>query len=737
MVKHTKNDRIMFAAEAEDSVVESVAAPWRILIVDDDHEIHSVTKLALAGVTLDARGLQFFHAYSGAEALSILRERDDIAMVLLDVVMETDDAGLRAAQAIREDLQNDEVRIVLRTGQPGYAPEERVILQYDINDYKTKTDLTRNKLLTTVVSSLRSYQQIRTISENRRGLEKIVHAASNLMEQHSIRNFSEGVVTQLASLLGLKPEGLLCVRAYPKPDAADQVVVLGAAGHFADTIQRPLNELAQPRIETAVAQCLRQKKHLFLASASVFYIEAKGVEAAAYLESSRLLSDINHKLIELFLANIAIGFENVNLFEELRTAAYRDTLTGLPNRAEFIRMLNGAVYQRSNQLFAITDISHFSDVNDALGQDIGNEVIQAVGKRLQEAFSDNAVVARISADVFGIIADADNLSPLQVRDAFVEPFTVAEHRIPISMTTGFSLQHQASDGLDVLKQAYIALKNAKNHRLDSHAFYHPSMQAETERRLDLIRRLRHDFHNHVLELHYQPQIELCSGRLIGVEALLRWPQADGSFIGPDVFIPLAEYSGLIIDIGAWVLEEACAAMQGLLDEVEDDFRMAVNVSVPQFRQKGFVDIVSKAMADFNIPAGRLELEITESIVMDDPNLVTQVLHELKQKGVRIAIDDFGVGFSSLSYVQRLPLDKIKIDRAFVRAAHTNSGAVIIETIINMGHRLGLRTLAEGIETEAQAGYFKDLQVSEAQGFLYARAMPIKALREFIAGHRDL
>jgi EAL domain-containing protein (putative c-di-GMP-specific phosphodiesterase class I) len=263
------------------------------------------------------------------------------------------------------------------------------------------------------------------------------------------------------------------------------------------------------------------------------------------------------------------------------------------------------------------------------------------------------------------------------------------------------------------------------------------MQAETERRLDLIRRLRHDFHNHVLELHYQPQIELCSGRLIGVEALLRWPQADGSFIGPDVFIPLAEYSGLIIDIGAWVLEEACAAMQGLLDEVEDDFRMAVNVSVPQFRQKGFVDIVSKAMADFNIPAGRLELEITESIVMDDPNLVTQVLHELKQKGVRIAIDDFGVGFSSLSYVQRLPLDKIKIDRAFVRAAHTNSGAVIIETIINMGHRLGLRTLAEGIETEAQAGYFKDLQVSEAQGFLYARAMPIKALREFIAGHRDL
>lgn len=734
MVKPTRNDKVMFAAEADDLATVGSVTPWRILIVDDDREIHSVTKLALSGVSIDGRELCFLHAYSGAEALQTLSERDDIAIVLLDVVMETDDAGLRAAKAIREELQNDEVRIVLRTGQPGYAPEERVILQYDINDYKTKTDLTRAKLLTTVVSALRSYQQIRTISESRRGLEKIVHAAANLMERHSIRNFSEGVVTQLASLLGLEPEGLLCVRAYSNVDSADQVIVLGAAGHFADTIQKPLEALPQPRIQSAVAQCLKQKKHLYLPSASVFYIEAKGVEAAAYIETSRLLSDINHKLIELFLANIAIGFENVTLFEELRTAAYRDVLTGLPNRAEFIRLLDEVVHTRSNNLVAITDVSHFSDVNDALGQDIGNEVIQAVGQRLHESFAGPGVVARISADVFGIIANADMLSPGQLRDAFIEPFTVAEHRIPINMTTGFSMRHAASDGLDVLKQAYIALKNAKNHRLDSHAFYHPSMQAETERRLELIRRLRHDFHNHVLEVYYQPQIELCSGRLIGVEALLRWPQPDGTFIGPDVFIPLAEYSGLIIDIGAWVLAEACEAMAGMLDKVDDDFRMAVNVSVPQFRQKGFVGIVTKAMTDCELPPGRLELEITESIVMDDPNLVTQVLHELKEQGVRIAIDDFGVGFSSLSYVQRLPLDKIKIDRAFVKAAHTNSGAVIIETIINMGHRLGMRTLAEGIETEAQARYFEELRVSEAQGFLYARPMPLKALHDFIASH---
>ena len=179
---------------------------WKILIVDDDQEIHAVTKMALADVIISGRQLEFFHAYSGSEALDRLTEHDDIAMVLLDVVMETDDAGLKVAQAIREQLGNDEIRIVLRTGQPGYAPEESVVKNYDINDYKTKTELTRSRLLTTVFSAVRSYQQLCTINENRRGLRKIIHSASNLMEKHSIVNFSEGVVTQIASLLGLNAD---------------------------------------------------------------------------------------------------------------------------------------------------------------------------------------------------------------------------------------------------------------------------------------------------------------------------------------------------------------------------------------------------------------------------------------------------------------------------------------------------------------------------------------------------
>lgn len=723
------DEQFIFATKAKPSPQSPAERKvWKVLIVDDEDAVHSVTKLALSDVTLDNRTLQFIHAYSAVEAIEVLQTEEQIALILLDVVMETDDAGLQVARKVREELNNDEVRIVLRTGQPGFAPEEKVILNYDINDYKTKTELTRSKLLTTVVSSLRSYQQIRTINESRRGLEKIVNAAANLMERHSVNNFAEGVVTQLASLLGLSPEGLLCLR---QARNSHDIIVLGAAGHYANEIQQPLHAIQDPWVIQCVEECFKKGEHLYFDNASVFYIDAKGVKAAAFIDSNQRLSDINHKLVELFLANIAIGFENVSLFDELRTAAYKDTLTGLANRAEFIRQLDKVVFSENEFVVAITDISHFSDVNDALGQDVGDKLIQAVSQRLCERLDASAVIARISADVFGILAQAEDIAPETLREAFVTPFIVDEHRIPVMMTTGFTRCHDAVDGLDLLKQSYIALKNAKQDRLESFANYHPSMQAETERRLELIRNLRLAHQQKRLELWYQPQIELASGRIVGVESLLRWPQADGSFISPDIFIPLAEYSGLILEIGAWVLDEACRTMQSIEPLVSSDFRIAVNVSVPQFRQKNFATEVLNVLQRFAVPPQRLEIEITESLLMDDPKLVATVLSELKSHGVRIAIDDFGVGFSSLSYVQSLPLDKIKIDRAFVRSAHTGSGAVIIETIINMGHRLGLQTLAEGIETHAEASFFNELRVSQAQGFLYAKPMHLASLKPYI------
>ncbi|MDV6327581.1 EAL domain-containing protein [Idiomarina sp. Sol25] len=700
---------------------------WKILIVDDDQEIHAVTKMALADVIISGRQLEFFHAYSGSEALDRLTEHDDIAMVLLDVVMETDDAGLKVAQAIREQLGNDEIRIVLRTGQPGYAPEESVVKNYDINDYKTKTELTRSRLLTTVFSAVRSYQQLCTINENRRGLRKIIHSASNLMEKHSIVNFSEGVVTQIASLLGLRAEGIVGARA---PHKNNDILVLGAAGHFADSINKSLSTLNSEEIEKNVIKCLSEQRHIHTDTATVFFIDGQAHQAAAYIETQNAVAGYDQELLEVFLANIAVGFENANLFEELRTAAYLDPLTGIPNRAEFTRCLQ-ALSEKSDKdkMIAVIDIDHFSDVNDGLGQDVGNLLLRAVALRLTDQLGDKVFVSRIAADVFGIYGPANIVTPSAFSELFALPFRAGEHYIPLRVTCGFASAGNPENvnGKGLLKQVYIALKNAKNNSFDRYNYYEPSMEQETQRRLHLVRRLRADFANRKLQVWYQPQVELRTKKVVGVEALLRWPQSNGSFISPAEFIPLAEYSGLIVEIGSWVIEEACRQINAFDEIGLPQLQVAVNVSVPQFRKRDFPELVEKQIEQWGIDPNRIELEITESIVMEDPDLVADMLRRLKQQGIQVAIDDFGVGFSSLSYLQKLPLDRIKIDKTFVNNSDEKSGKIIIETIVDMARRLGLKVLAEGIEEQAQLDYFLGLECTEGQGFFFAKPMPADQL----------
>ena len=277
------NDELIFLDD--DGSVEEQALlgkDWNILIVDDDEEIHTVTRLALSDLIVNDRKLNFIHAYSAKQAKEMLHEYgNSIAIILLDVVMETDDAGFDVVKYIREDMKLVEPRIILRTGQPGYAPEEQVIKVYDINDYKTKTELTRAKLLTTIISSLRSYQQIVTISQSRAGLEKIITSSANLFEEHSVKEFCEGVVTQISSLIGLDSEGLLCARAGSLLDREDEeVYVLGAAGEYAKFINQPVFTLKNLEIEENISRCLRLKKHTFEPSCSVLYISRAGFEAA-------------------------------------------------------------------------------------------------------------------------------------------------------------------------------------------------------------------------------------------------------------------------------------------------------------------------------------------------------------------------------------------------------------------------------------------------------------------------
>ncbi len=726
MASNPTNDELIFLAEDEAPPTPAVklAGEWHLLIVDDDEEIHTVTRLALNDLIVLGRRLVFHHAYSGREAISFLKKHPNIAVILLDVVMESDDAGLLVVQQIRQQLGMDEVRIVLRTGQPGYAPEESVIKEYDINDYKTKTELTRSRLVTSIIASIRSYQQIRTINQNRLGLQKIINAGANLLEQHSLHEFSEGVVTQISSLIGLHAEGVLCAQIEDDGSASDNVYVLGAAGHYAPFIKCKLERLDNPRIIQQILQCLAQKQHIFTASDTVLYLGNAEHSAAVYIESNRPIEDFDRQLIEVFLSNISIGYENVTLFQQLKHAAFIDPLTKTPNRNEFTKLLEESrKLDAAGNVTVLIDINHFSDINDGLGQEAGNDLLISLTHRLVQRFGAVAQIGRISADVFGLIGPETELNPKEINYLFEEPFQLSEHSLHINVTFGICrLEDTVSQGLGILKHAFIALNRAKKDVSQNFAYYSHEIESDMAQRLSLLRRLRHDFQQGVLQLWYQPQISFRTGQVVGMEALLRWPTPDGGFVSPAVFIPLAEYSGFIVQIGHWVVEQACQQIKRLEAAGGKNLRIAVNVSMPQFRDPQFARSVIQLVRKYDVDPNLLELEITESVVMDEPKKVIEALTQLKEFGIKVAIDDFGIGFSSLSYLQQLPLDRIKVDRAFIRDFAKPNGSLIAETIIRLGQRLGLVTIAEGIESQAQADVVAAMGCDEVQGFLYAKPM---------------
>jgi EAL domain-containing protein (putative c-di-GMP-specific phosphodiesterase class I) len=301
--------------------------------------------------------------------------------------------------------------------------------------------------------------------------------------------------------------------------------------------------------------------------------------------------------------------------------------------------------------------------------------------------------------------------------------------VQLSATLGLvRLCEHDGNGSDALKDADIALKRAKSQQRSGHFYFTRSMGVEIRERVRMMHALRTAFSKNELFVMYQPQIDLRTRRPVGAEALLRWRTADGKFVSPDRFIPIAEYSGLIIELGEWVMRTACHELVALRKAGHQEFTMSINVSQVQFRHPLFLQMLKQALADTGAPPEYVELEITESMAMEEPNLLIEMLAQIKQTGVSIAIDDFGTGFSSLSYLQRLQIDRLKIDRAFVtEITHSARGSSIAEMVIQLGRNLGLSVIAEGVEDERQAQILYALGCPMAQGFLFAKPMTADVL----------
>jgi diguanylate cyclase (GGDEF)-like protein/PAS domain S-box-containing protein len=423
--------------------------------------------------------------------------------------------------------------------------------------------------------------------------------------------------------------------------------------------------------------------------------------------------------------------------EQLRELASYDPLTGLPNRSLFIQRLNEAVNgYHSDEPFTLMfiDLDHFKDVNDSLGHRAGDDLLCQVAKRLSACVNDSGIVARLGGDEFTVFvapglgdAAAAALAERIIAEV-AQPFLLEGHEARVSPSVGIS--RYPMDGEDVgvlLRNADTAMYLAKSAGRNTYRFYSPELHEAAQSRMRLVSCLRRAVEHRSFTLVYQPLVNLHSGAWTGVEALLRLPQSELGAIGPDVFVPILEETGLIVELGAWVLEQALADTQALRAA---GLVLAVNISGRQFRDDDFVEQVAELLQRHAVPAELLEFELTETVLMADTRASVAALDALSGLGVRLAVDDFGMGYSSLAYLKRFPIDAIKIDRSFVRDIPADADdAAIVEAIVAMAHRLRVTVVAEGVETVTQRDFLQSLAVQRGQGYLYARPMTLEKLAE--------
>jgi diguanylate cyclase (GGDEF)-like protein len=427
--------------------------------------------------------------------------------------------------------------------------------------------------------------------------------------------------------------------------------------------------------------------------------------------------------------------------ERITHLAHYDALTDLPNRVLFHEQLKRELARIApNEQLAVfyIDIDEFKSVNDTLGHLIGDELLKSVAVSLGRCISGADFVARLGGDEFAIVQTAVK-TPEEVTDlvarvfnAIRMPYECLGHQVTTDASIGIATAPQHGTDLDqILKNADLAMYAAKSAGRRTYRFFEPQMDAEVKARRKLEIDLRQAIIDDELEVHYQPSIDLQSNHIVGCEALLRWRHPERGMVSAAEFIPIAEETGLINQLGEWVLTTACVEATTW----PDDIRLAVNVSPIQFRSDTLALKIVRALAMSGLPASRLELEITEAVLIRDDEAALAILHSLREIGVRIALDDFGTGYSSLSYLQRFPFDKIKIDRCFVNdIAEPGGSSSIVRAVVDIAAERHMTTTAEGVETEEQKQLLRALGCSEMQGYLFSAAKPAAELkRQFFSG----
>ena len=698
----------------------------RILIADDDEQIKDVLHELLSDM------YDCTEVSSAEEALELMA-RAPFDLVLSDIMM----GGITGLQMLPKVLEQSPDTVVIMISGEQNIESAIEALRAGAFDYITKPF----------------------------DLQHVEAAVKRALEHLDLRrskryyeNFLEEMVKQRTAELNKANQTLrVLIEASPLAifvlDQNENVLLWNPAAERTfgwskdEVLNRPLPIIPEKRradFEKGFADTLQGK---VIANYEAYHQRKDGSLVDVNIWTARLLDSDGH--VSGVMAIIADITERKRAEEKIHYLAYNDTLTGLPNRVSFEERLTEALTrgESSQTPLAVMFLSldRFKKFNDTLGHMVGDQLLRSASERLSASMNEGDAIARFASDEFAFLltrartADDAAETAQKFHNILEAPFTVDGQELYVTASIGIGLYpHDAVDAQGLLKNAGAALYRAKQLGGNNFQFYTADMNERALKRLSLENKLRSAIERKEFKVYYQPQVNVNSGQIVGMEALVRWQHPEMGLVSPAEFIPLAEDTGLIAPIGEWVLRSACEQTKSWHDCGFNSLRVAVNLSPRQFQQPDLLLMIETTLRETGLRPDCLELEVTESSVMKNRESAIKTLSELKKMGIKISIDDFGSGYSSLGYLKHLPIDVLKIDQSFVRDMTTApNDAAIVMAIIQLAHSLQLKVTAEGVETEDQLRFLRLLRCDEMQGYLFCRPVAVEAFEQLLLEGRSL
>ena len=699
----------------------------KVLVVDDEVRMRSSV-----GDLLQAYGHQCELAAGGEEALGLL-STGSIDLMLLDLNM----PGIDGYQVMREVKENyPDTDVIVVSGETTFESATEA-LRCGAQDFLRKP-YAPEELIRIVGNTLRKRSLERNIRDMNRCLEAsehryrfIVNNSPDIIYMLDNRGHFVFLNDRIKTILGYETDELLGKHYsdFVHKDDLDKAMYVFDERRTGARASHNIEFRLLCKGSSLPFRYFESRSITIELSAMGVYAEQEADQKEAFVGTYGVVRDISERK----RAEEVINFQ-----------LYHDLLTKLPNRALFRDRLNLAISQakRSKSELAVMflDMDRFKVINDSLGHLAGDQLLQTIALRLSSCLRDGDTLARVGGDEFNLLVPGINgrddaaMVARKIMERLKEPVVLDGYEVFVSFSIGIAIFPEDGQTIDVLvKNSDMAMYHTKTHGKNGYEFFADNMKAAFHRQLSMENGIRKALEKKEFELFYQPQVDVMEGRVCGMEALIRWNHPERGVLLPDQFIPLSEETGLIVEIGNWVLDSACRELKAWrLQGVSDDVQMAVNISAAQLMQPEFERTVLDIMAKHGVSGRQLELEITENILMQDMDQAVSKFQQLAANGVRVAVDDFGIGYSSLSYLHSLPLNTLKIDRSFisgVQAAKDRSS--IVTAVLAMARELNLEVVVEGVERKAQVDYLRRLECSKAQGYFLGRPGPSEEIRELL------